>query len=59
MQMAVIIKNMEMPPACEACWFGKRIDNMHTMCELHPNEQAIEDGESKPDYCELEEPGEQ
>lgn len=53
--MAVIVEDMLMPKVCEQCEFGKRIDNMHVMCDRHPAERPVEPGEGIPKHCSLRE----
>lgn len=51
--MEVIITGMVMPVTCAYCFFGMRIDNDNTACELKPFQIPNSDMEGRPDFCPL------
>ena len=54
--MAIIISDMIMPSSCSYCEFGRRLDNVSTMCERHPSELPVQDDLGKrPEHCPLQE----
>lgn len=54
--MAIIISDMAMPSSCAYCEFGRRLDNVSTICERHPSELPVRDDLGKrPEHCPLKE----
>lgn len=53
--MAVLIENIDKPPACIFCIFVMRIDNAKTACQLFPSMEPVDDGNQPPPYCPIKE----
>ena len=52
--VAILIKNMEMPRRCVGCCFMKIVNNAYVMCTFYPHQGDIAMTDERPGWCPLE-----